>query len=354
MATIEKRVGKRGTRYRALIRRKGASAMSKTFGRKADAETWARQTEAAIERGQAVATEARRHTVSGMIRRYIDEMLPEHRADNRSNFRHMLRFFDDQLGYLTLAELNAARVAECKSLLQKARNRYGKAFSPATVHAYLSAFSLVCRTAVREWRILPTNPVENVSRPSLPKGRVRYLTPDEEKLCLLAACRTENERLYFLVLLALATGGRRSELLGLRWRDIDLDRGAVIFLDTKNGSDRCVALTGEALELARKHSRNRVSSELVFATPTTRRNAKKAPFPRGPWARALKTSQIADFVFHDLRHSHASYLAMSGATLREIAEALGHRTLDMVMRYAHLARDHNRPVVARMAERFLD
>ena len=142
-------------------------------------------------------------------------------------------------------------------------------------------------------------------------------------------------------------------MLGLRWRDVDLERGTVTFLDTKNGSDRSVALTGKALELARKRSRGS-SSDLVFATAKTPDHAKRARIPNLAWRRAVDQAKVEDFRFHDLRHTHASYLAMSGATLREIAEALGHRTLSMVMRYSHLAPDHNRAVVSRMAQRFLE
>jgi integrase len=69
---------------------------------------------------------------------------------------------------------------------------------------------------------------------------------------------------------------------------------------------------------------------------------------RAAWARALQAAAITDFRFHDLRHSAASYLAMSGASLVEIAAILGHRTLQMVQRYAHLAEGHTASVVARM------
>ena len=124
-----------------------------------------------------------------MIKRYIDEILPQRRKDDQANFRYMLSFFDKQLGHLILAELTPARVAEAKSALQNGTNKNGRPYSPATIYSYLSAFSLVCRIAVREWRLMPRNPVEDVSRPSLPKGRVRYLTPDEEKPQLLGRRR---------------------------------------------------------------------------------------------------------------------------------------------------------------------
>ena len=79
----------------------------------------------------------------------------------------------------------------------------------------------------------------------------------------------------------------------------------------------------------------------------------RAIFPRKPWEEALSAAEIEDFRFHDLRHSAASYLAMSGATLAEIAEVLGHKTLAMVKRYSHLTEQHTSKVVARMNERFL-
>ena len=71
------------------------------------------------------------------------------------------------------------------------------------------------------------------------------------------------------------------------------------------------------------------------------------------WYKAMERAGIEDFRFHDLRHTFASYLAMSGATLAELAEALGHKTLVMVKRYTHLTEGHTASVVARMTEQFL-
>jgi integrase len=76
--------------------------------------------------------------------------------------------------------------------------------------------------------------------------------------------------------------------------------------------------------------------------------------PPKEWAAVLKQTGIRDLRFHDLRHTAASYLAMSGATLAEIADVLGHRTLQMVKRYAHLSQQHTSSVVLRMTTKYLN
>jgi integrase len=82
--------------------------------------------------------------------------------------------------------------------------------------------------------------------------------------------------------------------------------------------------------------------------------AKGSPtFPRDAWEQALREAGVPDFHFHDIRHTFASYMAMSGATLAELAEALGHKTLAMVKRYAHLSEAHTSGVIRRMTEKFL-
>ena len=103
-------------------------------------------------------------------------------------------------------------------------------------------------------------------------------------------------------------------------------------------------MTGHALELLRDKSKvRRLDTDLIFANKSGR-----ATFPRKAWETAVSEAKLEDFHFHDLRHSAASYLAMSGATLAEIAEVLGHKTLAMVKRYAHLTEQHTSAVVKRM------
>jgi integrase len=184
-----------------------------------------------------------------------------------------------------------------------------------------------------------------VSKPREPRGRVRFLS-DEERYRLLGACRESlNPSLHTIVVLALSTGARRGELLSLCWPDVDLQRGTLTFHETKNRERRTVPLAGQAFVLTQQHAKvRRLGTLLVFPDPTGTRPANI----RAAWQGAVRRARIEDFHFHDLRHSAASYLAMNGASLLEIAEVLGYKTLAMVKRYAHLTEGHTRSVVERM------
>uniref|UniRef100_A0A1S7LN60 Putative phage integrase n=1 Tax=Magnetococcus massalia (strain MO-1) TaxID=451514 RepID=A0A1S7LN60_MAGMO len=141
------------------------------------------------------------------------------------------------------------------------------------------------------------------------------------------------------------------ELLALTWDAVDLQRERVTFHITKNKERRSVALVGLALNVVRDLSKvRRLDTNLLF--PSIKDPTKPIAI-RSPWLTALKQAGVEDFHFHDLRHSAASYLAMNGATLAEIAAVLGHKTLQMVQRYSHITEDHTVDVVARMNAKIL-
>ena len=150
------------------------------------------------------------------------------------------------------------------------------------------------------------------------------------------------------MVLALSTGARRAEILGLTWGDIDLQRKVAVLHQTKNNERRALPLAGPALQCIKELAEmRRIDTRLLFPD----KSGKKPIQLRTPWGKALKEAEIENFKFHDLRHSAASYLAMSGASLAEIAEVLGHKTLQMVKRYSHLSEQHTANVVSRMNER---
>jgi integrase len=190
--------------------------------------------------------------------------------------------------------------------------------------------------------------MRKVTKPSESRGRVRFLS-DEERKCLLNACKeSPNPHLHIVVVLALSTGMRQAEIMNLKWADVDLQKGRIILHETKNGERRVVHIKGLALQLLEGLDRKRrIDTPMLFPG----REPRKPIDLRFPWERALKASRIENFRFHDLRHSAASYLAMNGASLAEIAEVLGHKTLAMVKRYAHLSETHTAGVVASMNER---
>ncbi len=191
--------------------------------------------------------------------------------------------------------------------------------------------------------------MRKIKKPTEPRGRVRFLDDDERERLLKACRESDNEWLYLCVILALSTGMRQGELMGLKWPDVNLKDGFIILHETKNGERRRVPIAGLALELLRDHSKvRRLDTPLLFPG---RKNPDQPISLRKPFETALKRAEITDFHWHDLRHCTASYLAMGGASLAEIAEILGHKTLQMVKRYSHLSDGHVSNVVASMNAR---
>jgi integrase len=304
-----------------------------------DARRWAARQEAAISEARAVpGSAARRHTVAEVVDRYCSTVLPHKRPKTIVNQRTQLAWWRDCIGHLRLIELTPSIIADHRDVLAQDR-------APATVKRYVAALSHACTIAMREWQWLEENPCNRVSKPTEPRGRVRFLT-DAERQRLLEACKASPSRsLYLVVLIALSTGSRKGEILNLHWSDVDLTHGRITFHDTKSTERRAVPLTGHALAQMRQHAKvRRIDTPLVFPNA----QGTQPLDPRSAWETALKQADIPDFRFHDLRHSAASYLAMSGASLAEIAEVLGHKTLAMVKRYAHLSEAHTASVVARM------
>ena len=348
MANIEKRKTKDGkTRYRVLVRLKGYPPQSGTFERLTDAKKWASKTENDIRENRHFKyAEAKRHTVAEMIDRYMTDVLPRKGKRFKEERGYQLEYWKQQIGSYTLADATPAVIAQTRDNLLQAPARGDRPRSPASVNRHLAALSAVYTIAVKEWMWLDDSPMRKVSKLKEPRGRVRFLS-EAERTALLESCRQSDEPLlYPLVVTAISTGARLGELLGLRWSNVDFQMGLIRLEDTKNDERRAVPLTGHALEQVRELSSvRRIDTDLVFPFKGGKQGM------RTPWEKALKAAKIDDFRFHDLRHSAASYLAMNGATLAEIAEILGHKTLQMVKRYAHLTEQHTSQVVSRMNER---
>jgi len=356
MASIRKRTNKDGsTSYRVDIRLKGHPVERATFKRLTDAKAWAQNTESAIREGRYFKTrESQKHTLGDLIDRYIRDVLPT-KPKQAVDQKQQLEWFKAEIGAHTLADVTPAKIVECRDKLLTETLKTGKTRAPATVVRYLAALSHAFTIAVNEWGWLDDSPLRKVKKPALPRGRVRFLSEDTtdgidgERTRLLKACEeSSNPYLYPVVVLALSTGMRQGEIMGLTWEDVDLHQGRATLHETKNGERRVVPLTGKALELLKAHAKvRRLDTSLLFPG----KHPQKPMDLRTPWESALKKAGIDDFRFHDLRHSAASYLAMNGASLAEIAEVLGHKTLQMVKRYSHLSEAHTAGVVARMNAR---
>jgi len=320
-----------------------------TFKRKTDAKRWVTQTEAAIREGRHFKTsEAKRHTLDDLIKRYIRDVLPTKPKSEKKQV-NQLKWWAEKLGVFTLADVTPAKIAEIRDELSNGITYRGTQRSPATVNRYLAALSHAFTIAVKEWGWVESNPLSKVRRPKEPRGRVRFLSEEERGRLLLACKESHLSPLYLIVVLLLSTGARRMEILNLRWSDVDLSRKVIVLEETKNGERRILPLVNHAYDLMYEYTKNKHSAEdLIFPN---HKYKNKPIHIRSAWEKALKQAEIADFRLHDLRHSAASYLAMNGASLNEIAEILGHKTLQMVKRYAHLSEAHTAKVVERMNQR---
>ncbi|WON75234.1 site-specific integrase [Nitrosospira sp. Is2] len=346
MASIERRVSSEGkVSYRAKVRRKGFPELSETFERKTDANKWVQDTESAIRNNRHFKTsEAKRHTLAELIDRYIGDVLPNKPKNARDQVRQ-LNWWKSEIGHQVLADITPALIAQQRDKLAGGITVRGKPRSPSTVNRYLAALSVAFTMAVKEWGWMEDSPMRKVTKPKEGKARIRFLS-DDERLRLLKTCKeSSNPYLYSVVVLALSTGMRQGEIMGLTWEVVDLHKGNAILQDTKNGERRYVPITGHALDLVKELSKvRRIDSKLLFPS---REKAKPMDL-RSPWETAMKKAGLKDFHFHDLRHTAASFFVMNGASLAEIAEILGHKTLQMVKRYAHLSSDHTARVVASM------
>ncbi len=350
MGTIRSRTTNSGEpRYQAIVKLKGSRFERATFRRKTDAKRWIQDTESAIrDRRYFKTTEAAKHTTKQLLDRYEELELPKLKS-GPDRVTH-LNYWRESLGQLSVANLSSSDIAEERDRLTRGSTHQSRRRSPATVNRYLATLSHALSIARYEWKWMTHSPFDGVRKLREPSHRIRFLS-DSERQALLGACRKSRATyLYPIVLLALSTGMRRGELLGLRWSNVDLKRGAATLKNTKNNDARFVPLAGLALKELEKLSKiRRIDSDLLFpgqdgAIPVDFKEA---------WNTAVKEAGITDFKFHDLRHTAASYLAMNGASASEIAAVLGHKTLAMVKRYAHIADEHTASVVAAMNKKFL-
>ena len=350
MKGIDKRTHKDGAvSYRARVRIKGHPVIIKSFSSKTLAMKWKRDTESAIERGAfSYEKPGTRHTLSELIDRYIEKVLPT-KPKNARNVRQHLLWWKQELGSYLLSDIKPNLIAQKRDDLFSSPTCKNSPRSPTTVVRYLASLSHVFSVAVRDWEWMQENPVLKISKPKISNERTRFLS-DEERTRLIKACQeSESKGLYPVVILALSTGMRRGEILNLRWSDVYLDRGAILLQTTKNGERRFVPLVGIALDLLRSRYVGQSVNTLTF--PASHSPSKPIDI-RSAWETALEKANISNFRFHDLRHTAASYLAMNQASLLEIGTLLGHKTVQMTKRYAHFSNIHIQSLSTALNNRF--
>lgn len=216
-----------------------------------------------------------------------------------------------------------------------------KEVAPATVNRGLALLKCMFNKAI-QWEKVKENPVSKVKLFKENNKRLRFLEKEEIDKLLLH-CRGH---LKPIVIIALNTGMRKSEILNLKWHDIDIKRDIIYLMNTKNNERREIPMNSHVKDaLIAVHKRPR--SPYIFCN----RDSKPFGDIKKSFCNALTKSAIIGFHFHDLRHTFASQLVMSGVDLNTVRELLGHKTLDMTLRYSHLSPDHKKRAVDVLGKR---
>ncbi len=264
------------------------------------------------------------------------------------------------LGDVRLADIGAADIEELKVKCQE------KGHSPATVKHVLQCVRAIYNFSVRLGHYKGENPTRNVKFPKLDNARKRFFNDDQVDALLLALAN-KNTDVHDMTLVSLLTGLRFGEIAKLRWERVDLVNG-IIHVDGKNGETREAYLDSEELvELFKRRK------QVADTTPFVMKSEKSIPglvFPGSVHGGIMKdipdvfmktvdelgfndgyTDPRQRLTFHSCRHTFGSRLALQGVPLLTIKELMGHKTIEMTMRYAHLMPDHKREAVRHMCGR---
>ncbi|MDO8489628.1 MAG: site-specific integrase, partial [Candidatus Omnitrophota bacterium] len=241
------------------------------------------------------------------------------------NFNCIKSFF----GELYLHEITSL-------IVEKFKIERVKEVKPATVNRALARLKSMFNKAIDWGKFNGVNPVKTVKFFVEENQRTRYLEK-EEIAKFLEHCKGSIKS---IVVIALNTGMRKSEILNLKWHDIDFKRGIIYLLRTKNNEKREIPMN-DAVKTVFINVNKHPESQYIFSG----KDGKPLQNIRKSFFTALRKAGIINFRFHDLRHTFASHLVMSGVDLNTVRELLGHKSLEMTLRYSHLSPDHKKRAV---------
>lgn len=334
MATIKKEHKKSGIRYKVYVRIKGVCQVRR-FRHRADAEAWARQTEAAIYAGTYNRPQCEQLSLAEALNTYASKVTPRKRITTQDREVRTIKAIATRIGHLTITQVTP-------QVLAAYRDKRLSEVSAYSVRLELALLSSLYQHGIREWGwVGVSNPVSSIARPSPPKGRTVFLTQAEAER-LLQECRASRNRLLLpYVTLLLRTGMRPGEAASLLVRQIDTDARHIILPQTKNNTTRVIPISDSTLAMLRTIITGKGPDDYVFLSDGRPAVASSLAF-RGAFEEARARAELSHVHLHDLRHTAASWLLMAGVDLRTLAEILGHQTMQMVMRYTHMLDEHRR------------
>jgi integrase len=352
MATIEKIKKANGKySYKVRIRIEGAPHITESFPTKKEAVNFERRMEAEIRAGRYFGREKDKEIkFSEFIDRYIEKELPKN-PKAYAKQKMLLTWWKSKLGNYFLCHITPSLIVELRDLLMSEKTSRKKLRTSSTTNRYLAALSRAFTIGVNEWQLIKENPVRKISRPKENKPKDRYLNEEEINKLLISCKKSKSLHLYSVVSFLLATGARKSEVLGLKISDINFENSTATFKNTKNGDIRTVHLSKPLLDILRQEKRKCVViSEYLFPSL----NGQKPACIRQAWEKAVEDAGFAEDVsLHTLRHTVASQLAQRGYSALQIGHILGHKSLSMIKRYSHLSTGSTAPILDKMNDEIL-
>lgn len=264
-------------------------------------------------------------TVQELMERYLQEYSLVNKAPTTHNRdKSLSAHLTQAFGSFPLTRVRPSVLTEYKN-----QRRLERA-APKTINDELKLLGHAYKLAMMEWEWVAENPVQKVSKEKVRNLIERWLTHEEEDRLLAASCTWLRE----IILFAVHTGLRQSEILNLQWPQVDLFRRTLTILEQKNGATDTLPLNETALEVLTSKARvEPLQTGYVFSNEVgNRRDARnllRAYYP------ALAEAKITKFRFHDLRHTWATRLVQAGVDLYVVQKLGRWKTITMVMRYAH-------------------
>jgi site-specific recombinase XerD len=257
-------------------------------------------------------------------------------ADNAIAYakKHKANPADDEQKVSVLVQEFGDRPASSLTQQELAAFLESRNTSPATFNRYRATLSMIYREAIRNgWT--ERNPARLIRAKKEENGRIRFLSDEEEDKLRTVIAANYPERYLNEFEVALHTGMRRSEQFTLTWNETDLQARRVYLLKTKNGSHRTIPLNSIALGALERQREISGNADRVFVTEDGKPFIRKAI--RRWFEEAIFNAGIRDFSWHCLRHTFCSRLVMAGVPLKTVQELMGHKTIQMTARYAHLS-----------------
>lgn len=357
MATIVEKKDKDGKliSYKAIVRYKKEFA-AKTFPIKGKqkattyrkAEAWALDIEQKIDDGVYRKEEKKKnYTVSEAIEKYIQEGNPKKDEKTRQRYITALNWFKKEIGKTPIKVLERSDLKTCRNKLQrkckeipikgKEGRKTDKLMSNSSINRYLAYFSTFLSHCVNEYEIIKSNPMIGAKlKLKENEPRKRWLKDLKERQTLLHACKEMDYELYLCVLFALTTGARKSEILNLTWKTVDLENSAIYFLNTKNGDDRTIPIPDilyTELKAFKEQSKvRRLKNDYVFRTADGKPNEHLIGklYPK-----VVDSCDFEKITFHGLRHTYISIASLLSTNPSITKKIVGHRFDSVTGGYTH-------------------